>query len=326
MQEPTRAFAATMQAVWFSDDQGETWLRPNTQKGGFYNEAHAWCCVAHPSRPGEVWTGTDVGIYRWLPAEGRWDHVPSPLDGFHVQQLAFDPRDPSVVYAGTRPAQVWQSRDGGDTWHRCDLKIDSECYFINTPRVTSINIEPWPPHAVWATIEIAGPYRSDDGGQTWTHLPVGLKSVDTHNIVFRQHDGANTVLITTEEGLHRSTDDGRTWTPVPVPPCPYEYMRCMEQRADGTGFLLLSAGDRPSGVTGALFRSRDFGETWETVDLPGHVNSTIWWIGMHPADPMLIFACTIFGQIWRSTDGGESFQKMTRELGEIRMIGWAPAA
>jgi hypothetical protein len=41
---------------------------------------------------------------------------------------------------------------------------------------------------------------------------------------------------------------------------------------------------------------------------------------------MLIFACTIFGQIWRSTDGGESFQKMTRELGEVRMIGWAPAA
>ena len=309
MAGPVRAFAATMQAVWFSDDLGESWLRPNTQTGGFYNEAHAWCCVPHPERPGEIWTGTDVGIYRWLPDQTRWDHVPSPFDEFHVQQLAIDPRDPDVVYAGTRPAQVWRSGDGGDSWTRCELAIDSECFFINTPRVTSINIEPWPPYAVWVT-----------------HLPLGLKSVDTHNVVVRRHGGERTVLITTEEGLHRSTDGGRTWTPLPVPVCPFDYMRCMEQRTDNTGTLLLSAGDRPSGVTGKLFRSRDFGATWDEVDLPDRVNSTIWWIGVHPADPSLIFFCTIFGQIWRSTDGGESFVKMARELGEIRMIGWAPSA
>jgi hypothetical protein len=41
---------------------------------------------------------------------------------------------------------------------------------------------------------------------------------------------------------------------------------------------------------------------------------------------MLIFCCTIMGQIFRSTDGGESWTKMKRELGELRMIGWAPAA
>ena len=91
-----------------------------------------------------------------------------------------------------------------------------------------------------------------------------------------------------------------------------------------SGVFFLSIGDRPSGEEGYLFRSRDFGETWEEVPLSPRCNSTIWWIGTNDVDPLLIFFCTIHGQIWRSDDGGETFQKMRRELGELRQIAWAP--
>jgi photosystem II stability/assembly factor-like uncharacterized protein len=37
-----------------------------------------------------------------------------------------------------------------------------------------------------------------------------------------------------------------------------------------------------------------------------------------------MFAATIFGQIFKSTDAGQSWNKINRELGEIRMITWAP--
>ncbi len=178
---------------------------------------------------------------------------------------------------------------------------------------------------MWVTIEIAGPFRSEDGGRSWTHLPVGLKSIDTYTSVFCDDGRTRAVGITTEEGLHRFTDGGRTSVPVPVPQAQWPYFRCMARRHGAPGHLLLSIGDRPSGVTGKLPRSRDFGTGWEVVDLPGRVNSTPWWIASHPADPRLIFLCTIFGQIWRSRDGGESWENMTREPGEIRMIGWAPA-
>jgi len=30
------------------------------------------------------------------------------------------------------------------------------------------------------------------------------------------------------------------------------------------------------------------------------------------------------GQIFRSTDGGEKWEKRRRELGELRLIAWAP--
>ena len=111
-----------------------------------------------------------------------------------------------------------------------------------------------------------------------------------------------------------------------MPDAPWPYFRCVAKRADDSGVMFLSVGDKPSGERGMLFRSRDKGETWEVVDLPEPPNTTIWWIATNAADPNLIFFCTIFGQIFRSTDGGENWQKMRRELGELRMIAWQPAA
>jgi hypothetical protein len=39
---------------------------------------------------------------------------------------------------------------------------------------------------------------------------------------------------------------------------------------------------------------------------------------------MLIFVCTNLGQIFRSTDGGETWIKLDHEFGEVRSIHWAP--
>jgi len=69
-------------------------------------------------------------------------------------------------------------------------------------------------------------------------------------------------------------------------------------------------------------RSRDFGTSWEKVELPGRVNTTIWWIFVNAEDPRLILCASMFGEIFRSIDGGESWQRMDRFLGEIREIAW----
>jgi photosystem II stability/assembly factor-like uncharacterized protein len=322
------AYAASVgHSVWFSHDVGETWNRAHTNTGGIYNESRCWCVAVHPGRPGEVLSGTDLGVYRWDPGPGRWNHVPSPMDGLHILQMARAPHDPGIIFAGTRPAEIYRSLDDGRTWTRCRLGNSTECFFINTPRVTSIQFDPEVPETVWVSIEIDGVYRSRDLGETWEKLNDGLVSDDTHNLVFFDSaNGKRELLCSTEEGLHKSTDNGANWRLIEVPEAPFVYMRCMARRADDSEIVFMSVGDRPSGETGMLLRSRDRGETWENVDLGARVNSTIWSIGTNPADPDLIFCCTIMGQIFRSTDGGEAWRKMTRELGELRMIAWQPAA
>ena len=72
-------------------------------------------------------------------------------------------------------------------------------------------------------------------------------------------------------------------------------------------------------------RSRDNGEHWEQVALPAQIDSTMWSVATNPADPKLLFASSCLGQLYRSTDGGETWTGLKRRLGEIRHVIWLPS-
>ena len=323
------AYAATMQAVWFSHDEGKSWNRLLTPTGGFYNEARCWSVATHPDRPGEVLAGTDQGLYRYTEENARFDFIPSPMDDLHILQIEQHPDDPNFIVCGTRPGEIFISEDNGENWVRSNLNAGAECWFINTSRVTSIHFDPKDKDTIWITIEIDGVFRSTDRGKTWTRLIEGLIDCDTHDLVFLdESDGSRTVLCSTEAGVHKSVDNGESWSLVTVPDevAPWPYWRSIKYRADKSGVILASVGDKPSGEAGVLLVSEDRGDNWHRATLSEPVNSTIWSIATHPADPDLLFFATIFGQIYRSRDGGYSWEKMKRELGEIRMIAWAPTS
>jgi len=50
------------------------------------------------------------------------------------------------------------------------------------------------------------------------------------------------------------------------------------------------------------------------------LRSVVWKIAAHPADPSLVVAVTLFGQVLASADGGEHWQQVDREFGEIRGV------
>ena len=189
------AYAATMQAVWFSYDNGETWKKPPTPSGGFYNEARCWSVVSHQQRPGEFLAGTDQGLYRWHHDTQSFHYIPSPMDDLHIQQIAQAPNDPDFILCGTRPGEIFKSEDGGVSWVRCNLNIATECWFINTTRVTSIQFDPDEIDTIWITIEIDGVFRSRDRGETWERLVNGLRDNDTHNLVFYGEPGQRTIFL-----------------------------------------------------------------------------------------------------------------------------------
>ena len=91
--------------------------------------------------------------------------------------------------------------------------------------------------------------------------------------------------------------------------------------ADGSQIFLCN-GDGPPGTTGKLLGSRDGGRTWQQCTLPGTLNSTPWCVAVHPADPKLVFMCTNLGQLYRSDDGGERWQRLKHEFGEVRALHW----
>ena len=89
--------------------------------------------------------------------------------------------------------------------------------------------------------------------------------------------------------------------------------------------LFLGNGNGPPGFTGAALRSRDGGKSWERMELPVVPNSTIWDYATHPADPALVYAYSCSGELYRSADAGDRWEKLSSEFGEIRALLWTPA-
>jgi hypothetical protein len=91
----------------------------------------------------------------WYTGVGR----PSPDD------LVADhrPVDPDILFAGTCPAGIYHSRDGGRQWEKFAVEVARECS-IGTPFVTSVIVDRDDHGMVWAGLEIDGVFRSLDGG------------------------------------------------------------------------------------------------------------------------------------------------------------------
>ena len=305
-------------SVWGSDDMGETW---RFAFPGVNAECRIWSLSHHPQEPGVVWAGSDQGILR-RDADGNAERVPSPADGLQVWAFSQAPNNPKVLIIGTNPGHVFRSDDGGDNWRELPIDLVDEC-LIGKPRITRIRFDPFDDQALWVSAEIDAVHHSADGGETWRRCEQGFRFPDIHDIAIVDDDGSRKLLAATAVGLYTSRDDGDTWQWRKLD-SPWQYTRGIKPRANLDGTVFLCNGDGPPGSQGRLLRSLDWGETWQDVHLPAPTNSTPWTVATNDADPNVLFACTNLGQMFRSTDGGEQWVKLPRELGEIRTMLWHP--
>jgi photosystem II stability/assembly factor-like uncharacterized protein len=192
--------------------------------------------------------------------------------------------------------------------------------------VTCLVADTEDPDRLWMGVEIDGIHESSDGGQSWTRVGEGLTSQDIHALaVVPGEPGRKRLLAATNRDLNASDDGGRSWRPAGMERVlPWNYTRALAQRCGSPEVVLLGAGDGPPGSEGTVALSHDAGRTWAQARLPGLANSTIWNFAVHPADPALVYAASVSGEVYRSADGGESWEKLPREFGEVRGLAWAP--
>jgi photosystem II stability/assembly factor-like uncharacterized protein len=320
--KPQLFIATNGLGLWFSDDFGETINRFGSVMG-MYSGNHVWALAADPSAPNDLWVGTNGGVFKFDRAQKRFTHVPSPMDSrSKTTAIAFSPHNPDVILAGTQFAALYRSEDHGKSWRQLDVECVEICRNYNESRFTQIVFDPKDPNLALAGVELDSIWRSTDGGVTWAKTTKGMPTEDIHGLNIGYH-GDRVVYASTDRGIFLSHDGGESWAQSSVD-SKSGYVRAVVPRADNSGTVFLTNGEGPPGSWGRLFRSRDDGQHWEDVNLPGPVESTAWSVAVNPADPKLIFAATCLGQFYRSTDGGENWTGLKRRLAEIRHVMWLP--
>jgi photosystem II stability/assembly factor-like uncharacterized protein len=219
--------------------------------------------------------------------------------------LTIDPWNTSVLFAGTRGRGMARSTDRGKSWIPLGAGPDAR---FTLGDVSDIRIDFTHPDVVFAAVAGIGVVRSTDTGMHWTVVtePVSARGASPTRLVLHRSGAGLTVYGTSSGSLFRSSSGGATWTQTRQG---LEDDRILSLAAHPANHDLLFAG-----TEAGIFRSSDFGASWERFGgaLP-HVPTTVV-IQPDPAVPSLfVFGAGIGLQV--STDDGTSWRHIDRGLG-----------
>ena len=314
--------------LWRGRDRGSSWESFASLEGPFPTLNAVRALAVYPDNAHRILAGCDGGIYRSEDNGDSWTKLDSPFEGMEVWSIGIDHVDTDTIFVGTRP-DGYRSRDGGLHWEKLDIGVDLDCP-IGSPRTTNVIVDPRDHRTIWAGAEVDGVFKSLDGGDSWLRLPdLGPDPFhgDIHGMTIRPVL-PTAVYATSPFGVATSTDEGESWDYHLFPKFHEDdrrsYCRGALLKADDPDVMFVGNGDTVPGQTGAIQRSRDGGQTWERVPLPVEPNSVVYWFATHPAIPNVIAAISLFGYLYLSTDGGESWEKLMKEFGETRAVAVTP--
>ena len=289
--------------VWKTNDGGTYW---ENVSDGFFRTSAVGALAVSESDPNVIyagmgesctavprlhWTSRADGMYRSTDEGRSWQNI-GLEDTRYIAQIRVHPNDPDLVYAAVlghlegpdSRKGVFRSHDGGRSWERVLFRSENAgCNDLwmdpTNPRV--IYAATWDSRRSYWNSYSGGPdsriYRSMDGGDSWTDLTdnPGLPDVTKGRIGV----------------TGTSARPGRVWALFDV-----------------GGAAAVAALAEMGGRVGGLYRSDDYGETWEHANddpemtvRPHYYNH----IFGDPQNPEVIY--NLNQPFWKSIDGGRTF-------------------
>lgn len=260
--------------IWRSDDGGGTWQLTRLTKGQM-----------------DDWAANDPDFAAMI----GWNDTPLPF-GDRFAQIWSLGLVGDTLYAGTKPASLLKSDDRGDTWHSVDSLTHHPSAESWNPGAAGLTLhtivaDPSDAKKLWIGISAAGVFATEDRGQSWERRNrlSNAQACEGHDHPAAPRDG---------ETGH----------------CVHSIMR-----AAGSEDLLYQQNHH------GVWRSSNGGRSWD--DITAGLPSTFGFpIRVHPRDPKTLWTIPLNGDsagrfppdaaaaVWRSTDGGDTWQDMRAGL------------
>ena len=283
-------YAANGGKVLKTTDAGAHWIAGTLD---------AWKVAIDPQDPSTVFALVN-DEFSGQPAKSAdggasWSRLNLPLESNDfATDLAIDPQDSGVVYAGTASGGVFKSADGGESWSLANSGLPQDyvgVLAISGGEATTV-------YASTADCDDSGClgdgiFKSTDGGSSWTAANSGLPGGAVSSIAIDAQNPATLYIGLSwgqninRTGVFKSIDRGASWKQLSpgLPEGTYFGSLAIDPRDSSTVYL---------GTGRGVFRSTDGGENWSVVNsgLPGISVSSL---AIDPQDPNSVYAGTEAG-------------------------------
>lgn len=170
---PNILYAGTSGGVYRSFDGADHWTKANN---GLVPDDAKMASMAlgvnrlliDPADPDIVYAGTTQGVFKTLDKGEAWSRLAAELGELYVSSLVLEPGNGQHLYMGTSTG-IFQSRDGGQTWKATNEGLAN----LN---IRAIAMDPRDSRVLYAGTNGSGLFRSQNGGESWTHLPLTPKA------------------------------------------------------------------------------------------------------------------------------------------------------
>ncbi|MEN8654146.1 exo-alpha-sialidase [Streptomyces sp. 21So2-11] len=294
-------------SVFHSDDLGATWVEPK-----------------EPAVKFPPFTGASL--------ERVWQLHPA------------GPAAPDVVYAGTEPAALFRSTDGGESFElvRSLWEHPTRSQWVpggGGEGLHTIITDPRDAQAVTVAVSTAGVFRSTDGGASWAPSNKGVSAVFlpdpdpefgqcVHKIAQDSVD-PDRLYLQNHWGVFRSDDAGAQWHDIGVGlPSTFGFAAATHPHRADTVYLfpITADSDRvPAENKCRVYRTSDAGKNWEPLSagLPAEAHyGTVLRDALctDDADPAGVYFGNRNGELFASADDGDSWQLLASHLPDVLSV------
>ncbi|MFN2130666.1 MAG: WD40/YVTN/BNR-like repeat-containing protein [Anaerolineae bacterium] len=281
---------------------------------------------------GLILAGTTEGIFRSDDNGATWREAEQDLTIRHIRWLSRPDPCLAFVLAGTEPAGIFISRNGGERWIPCpeveelrDAHVWQLPYSPEAGCVRGFAVHGADPYSarVYAAVEVGGVLVSADSGETW-QLVVGsdgnpdlhrtyrsMVHPDVHSISVHP-SSRDLVTASTGGGLYRSADAGANWRLV------YEcYCRAAWVDPEDPQHIVFGPADSVS-KNGRIVETRDGGAHWRSASKgmatpwPDHM------VERFTQDDGSLLAVLSNGELWSASLDDLQWQRILPDIPDVR--------
>lgn len=277
------------------------------------------------------------GIFKTINNGDSWVNVFQDAATLTIGDIALDPNNPDVIWAGTGEANassqsvrgdgIYKSTDGGTNWQNSGLEESAYFGRIIVDHANSNRVFAAVCGNLFTPDANRGIYRTTNGGTSWQRVLFVNDSTSAIDIV--QHpDNPNILYASMWErmrglnyrrsfgpgsGIWKSTDGGDSWTELTVGlPLGYDIGRIGLAISPSSPDILYAFYDNLNEV--AVYKTQNSGQSWtRTNDAPLQgINSNFGWyfgqIRVSPDNPDMVYVLGVDLQF--TTDGGNSWTQL----------------
>lgn len=256
--------------------------------------------------------------------------------------------EPGVLWAGTLPAALFRSGDGGRSWALVESlwtvpeRVQWQGGGYDLPGLHSILVDPRDSRRLTVGISSGGVWKSDDGGAAWRVQGIGLRAeyvppaMVLDPVVQDPHRLAQCAAVPEvvwcqhHNGIFRSTDGAATFAEIaPVAPSAFGFAVVAHPQDPLTAWFIPAVKDEcriPVGGRLVVNRTTDGGRSFVAAGegLPAHGSFDLVYrhaLTIDGSGTRLAMGSTT-GNLWTSDDGGETWTQVSAFLPPIAQVAF----